>query len=59
VVDFQRRARDGAEQVRVFVLVEGKHLYRLICVAPASQFSKYAPVFQVVCGSFTPLDSPT
>ena len=55
VVDFQRRGGDGAEQVRVFVVVEGKHLYRLVCVAPASQFARHAAVFQAVCGSFTPL----
>jgi hypothetical protein len=58
VVDFQRRAPGGAEQVRVFVVVQGKQLYRLVCVAPASQFAKFAPVFQTVCGSFTPLDAP-
>jgi hypothetical protein len=58
VIDFQRHGRDGAEQVRVFVIVEGKHLYRLVCVAPASQFARYAPVLQVVCGSFTPIVAP-
>ena len=58
VVDFQRRGPDGAEQVRVFVLVQGKRLYRLVCVSPASQFSRYAAVFQTVCASFTPLDAP-
>lgn len=58
IVDFQRRTPAGPEQVRVFVVVQGKQLYRLVCVAPASQFSKFAPVFQTVCGSFTPLDAP-
>lgn len=58
IVEFQRRGRAGAEQVREFVVVEGKHFYRLVCVAPASQFSRYAPIFQSVCDSFTPLDSP-
>jgi hypothetical protein len=56
VIDFQRRSPGGPEQVRVFVLVNGKHLYRIACVAPASQFSRYEPVFQVVSSSFTPLD---
>jgi hypothetical protein len=58
IVDFQRRAPGGPEQVRVFVIVQGKQLYRLVCVAPAKEFSKFAPVFQTVCGSFTPLDAP-
>ncbi|MEO7155936.1 MAG: hypothetical protein ABI039_00155 [Vicinamibacterales bacterium] len=57
VVDFQRRASAGPEQVRVFVLVQGQHLYRLVCASPANQFSRYAQVFQVVCASFTPLDA--
>jgi len=57
VVDFQRRAPGGTEQVRVFVLVQGKHLYRLVCASQASQFTRYEAVFQVVCGSFTPLDA--
>jgi hypothetical protein len=58
VVDFQRAGRDGAEQVRIFVVVEGKHLYRLVCVAPVSQFARQAQVFQTVCDSFTPLVTP-
>lgn len=58
VVDFQRGGRDGAEQVRVFVVVQGKHLYRLVCVAPVSQFARQAQVFQAVCDSFTPLVKP-
>jgi hypothetical protein len=59
IIDFQRRGRDGAEQVRVFVVVEGKHLYRLVCSAPAGKFARHAPVFEAVCASFTPLDSPS
>jgi hypothetical protein len=59
IVDFQRRGSDGAEQVKVFVVVQGKHLYRLVCVAPAGQFARHAPVFQAVCDSFTPLDAPS
>jgi hypothetical protein len=58
IVDFQRRGSNGPEQVRVFVMVEGKHLYRLVCVAPANQFARYAPIFDAVGGSFTPLDAP-
>jgi hypothetical protein len=56
VIDFQRRSPGGAEQVRVIVLVNGKHLYRLVCVAPAKQFARFEPVFQTVAASFTPLD---
>lgn len=56
VIDFQRRAAAGTEQVRVVVLVHGKHLYRLIAVALQSQFARYEQVFQSVAASFTPLD---
>ena len=59
VVDFQRRASAGLEQVRLFVLVNGKHLYRLVCVAPAAQFKNFEPAFQAVASSFTPLDPPS
>ncbi len=58
IVEFQRRGRNGAEQVRVYVVVDGKHLYRLVCVAPAAEFSRYAAVFQAVSGSFTPVVTP-
>jgi hypothetical protein len=58
IVDYQRRATAGSEQVRVFVLLQGRHLYRLVCVAPAAQFARYAAVFQAVCSSFTALDAP-
>ena len=56
IVDY-RRGAGGAEQVRVFVLLHGRHLYRLVCVAPSGQFTRYEPTFQVVCGSFTPSDA--
>jgi hypothetical protein len=58
IIDFQRRGNDGAEQVRVVVVVQGKHLYRLVCVAPAAQFARYAPTFQAVCDSFASIDAP-
>ena len=50
------RLAAGTEQVRVVVLVHGKHLYRLIAVALQSQFARYEQVFQSVAASFTPLD---
>lgn len=57
VIDLQRRGAGGGEQVRVFVLFQGRHLYRLVCVAPSTQFARYAPTFQAVSSSFTPLDA--
>ena len=56
IVDY-RRGAGGGEQVRVFVLIHGRHLYRLVCVAPSGQFTRFEPTFQVVCGSFTPSDA--
>jgi hypothetical protein len=54
VVDYQRVGAAAGEQVRVYVLVLGRHLYRLACVAPVRTFATHAPVFQLVCGSFSP-----
>ncbi len=54
-VDYQRRGVVGTDQVRVYVLLQGRHIYRLICVAPSSQFARHLPAFQTMCGSFTPL----
>ena len=56
IVDY-RRGAGGGEQVRVFVLIHGRHLYRLVCVAPSGQFTRFEPTFQVVCSSFTPSDA--
>lgn len=56
VVTYQRRGTAGPEQVRVVVLVQGQNLYRLVCSAPAKEFPRYAPVFQLVAESFTPLN---
>lgn len=57
VVDYKRRSPAGEEQVRVFEVTEGRHLYRLVAVAPSAQFAKYSATFDVVCQSFTPLDA--
>ena len=55
MVDFERRGSAGSEHVRVYVVLQGRHLYRLVCVAPSPEFTRYAPVFQAMCGSFTTL----
>ncbi|MEP7117768.1 MAG: hypothetical protein ABI880_09305 [Acidobacteriota bacterium] len=55
MVDYQRRG--GVEHVRVYVVVQGRTLYRLVCVAPAAQFARYSPIFQVMSASFTALDA--
>lgn len=55
MVDFERRGSGGADHVRVYVLLQGRHLYRLVCVAPSPQFTRYAPAFQAMVGSFTAL----
>jgi hypothetical protein len=54
VVDYQRVGAVAGEQVRIYVLVQGRHLYRMACVAPVRAFASHAPVFQLVCGSFSP-----
>jgi len=55
MVDYERRGSGGGEHVRVYVVLQGRHLYRLVCVAPSAQFTRFAPVFQAMCGSFTTL----
>ena len=55
MVDFERRGSAGGEHVRVYVVLQGRHLYRLVCVAPSPQFTRYAPAFEAMCGSFTTL----
>lgn len=55
MVDYERRGSGGGEHVRVYVLLQGRHLYRLVCVAPSPQFTRYAPAFQAMCASFTTL----
>ena len=44
-----------AANILVFVLLQGRHMYRLVCVAPSDQFARHLPAFQAMCGSFTPL----
>jgi hypothetical protein len=57
MVNYQRRGVAGPEQVRVLVLVQGRNLYRLVCSAPVSMFVRYAPLFQQLAESFTPLNA--
>ncbi len=54
-VDYQRPGTGGTDQIRVYVLLQSRHMYRLICVAPSGQFARHLPAFQAMCGSFTPL----
>ena len=54
-VDYQRRGVGGTDQVQVFVLLLGRHVYRLVCVAPSMAFARHLPTFQAMCASFTPL----
>jgi hypothetical protein len=56
-IDYQRRGLSAAERVRVYVVVEKIHLYRLICVAPANQFARHEATFQAVCSSFAPVET--
>lgn len=44
-VSFRRTGVAGPEQVIVYVFNGGTSLYRLVCLAQASQAAKYAPVF--------------
>lgn len=54
VVDYQRRGVSGPERVQLYVLVQDRHLYRLVCTAPSTVFTRYQPVFQSVSASFIP-----
>ena len=52
VVDFSRQGVAGGERVRQYSLPFGKHLYRLVCSAPAGLFAKYERTFAAMAGSF-------
>lgn len=52
VVDFSRQGVAGGERVRQYSLPYGRHLYRLVCSAPAGLFAKYEKTFAAMAGSF-------
>jgi hypothetical protein len=47
----------GPEQVRVYVVLVGRTLDRIICRAPQANFSKYEPVFAHLVATMTPTAS--
>jgi hypothetical protein len=52
-VQYGRPGVLGSERVRQYSMPVGAQLYRVICIASASQFAAYDPVFSHVAASFT------
>ena len=52
IIQFTQPGFIGRNQVRQYSIPRGQDLYRLICSAPAAQFSKYSAIFSHVAASF-------
>jgi hypothetical protein len=59
IVNYGRQGVAGAERVRQYSIPAGGDLFRLTCVAAASQFPRYEPVFAHVAASFTVIGGST
>ncbi len=53
ILTYARQGVGGPERVRQYSFAAGADLFRLTCVAAASQFARYEPVFAHVAASFT------
>lgn len=53
IIQFTQPGLVGRNQVRLYSITRGQDLYRLICSAAASQFSKYSAIFSHIAASFT------
>lgn len=53
ILTYGRQGLAGPERVRQYSIPAGADLYRLTCVAAASQFARYEPIFAHVAASFT------
>lgn len=52
VIEYSRKGLTGPETVRQYSLALGKHLYRIVCSAPAASFGKHEPVFAAIVETF-------
>lgn len=52
VIEYTRKGLSGQETVRQYSLALGKHLYRIVCSAPAASFGKNEPVFTAIVETF-------
>jgi hypothetical protein len=59
IVNYGRQGVTGAERIRQYSIPAGGDLFRLTCVAAASQFARYEPVFAHVAASFTVIGGST
>lgn len=53
IIQFTQPGLTGRNQVRQYSIPRGQDLYRLICSAAVSQFSKYSAIFSHIAASFT------
>jgi len=52
-LEFTRPGPKGADRIRQFSVVNGADLFRILCVAPAPEFARFAPIFEQLVRSFT------
>jgi hypothetical protein len=57
VMQYTTAGLRGPEQVRVYVVLVGRTLDRIICRAPQANFAKHEPVFAHVVATMTPTTS--
>jgi hypothetical protein len=54
VIDFTQPGSRGLERVRLYALLRGTDLYRVICTATPASFDKYQDVFRTMALTLTP-----
>ena len=59
IVNYGRQGVTGAERIRQYSIPAGADLFRLTCIASASQFARYEQVFAHVAASFTVIGGST
>jgi hypothetical protein len=55
LIQYSRPGFGATDRVAVYVFPAGKVMYRLICVAPETQLSRYQAIFAHVASSFKPV----
>jgi hypothetical protein len=58
VLDYVRPGAAGADRIRQYSIINGVNLFRVSCVAPASDFAKLEPVFERIAKSFMITSAP-
>lgn len=52
IVDYMRPGASGADRIRQYSIINGANLFRVSCVAPATEFPKLEATFEQIAKSF-------